>query len=116
MRQVGMLGSGFCRDAGGGAQGGTGQTVELGAVHRLSDSDPATSPTCHRIPGHPSAHQKDTGSLGGGEAFDAGGGHALSMWGIHHSRPEGGDGAAPGTNIPQPGAPWEAPDDGAVDN
>ena len=32
---------------------GAGQTVELGAVHCLSDGDPETSPTCYRIPGHP---------------------------------------------------------------
>ena len=90
--------------------------MEIGAVRRLSDGDPATSPTCHRIPGHPLEHRKDTGRLGGGEAFDAGGRHVASVWGITHRRPEGGYGGAPGTNISQPGALQEAPDDGAVDN
>ena len=90
--------------------------MELGAFHHLSDGDPAMSPTCHCIPGYPSLHWKETGRLGGGEAFDVGGRHIASVWGIPHCRPEGGHGGAPGTNIPQPGAPWEAPDGGAVDN
>ena len=35
---------------------------------------------------------------------------------IPHRRPEGGDGGAPVANIPQPGAPWEAPDNSEVDH
>ena len=89
--------------------------MELGAVHRLSDGDPATRLTCHRIPGHPSAHRKAAGLLGRGEAFHAGGGHAAIVQGIYHRLPKGGDGGALGTNLPQPGAPWEALDGGAVD-
>ena len=90
--------------------------MEIGAVHRLSEGDPATSLICHRIPGHLLAHRKETGRLGGGGSFDAGGGHVASVWGIPHRRLEGGDVRAPGTNIPQPSAPWEALDSGAVDN
>ena len=83
--------------------------MELGA------SDPATSPTCHRISGHPPAHRKAAGRLGGGEAFHASRGHAANVRGISHRCPEGGDGGAPVTNVSHPGAPWEAPDGGAVD-
>ena len=89
-----------CQDARGVAQGGARQTVELRVVYSLSDRDTATSPTCHRIPGHLSAHQKETGRLGGGEAFNTGGGHIAIVWGIPHCRPEGGDIRTPGTNIP----------------
>ena len=53
--------------------------MELGAVHRLSDGDPAMSSTCNRIPGHTLGHRKETGRLGGGEAFDAGGRHVASV-------------------------------------
>ena len=60
-------------DAEGGAPAGAGQTMELVAVHHLSDGDPATILTCHHIPGHLLAHRKDTERLGLGEAFDAGG-------------------------------------------
>ena len=99
---IGRVGSGFVRTLG----------VELS----LSDGDPATIPTCHRIPGHMLAYRKETGCLGVGAAFHAGGGHAASVWGIYHRCPEGGGGGAPGTNVPQPGAPWEALDGSAVDN
>ena len=51
-----------------------------------------------------------------GKRFHAGGGHATSVWEISHRLSEGGDGGAPGTNIPQPGAPWKSLDGGAVDN
>ena len=44
---------------------GAGQTVEIGAVHRLPDSDPATSSTCHRIPSNPTTDRKAAGLLGG---------------------------------------------------
>ena len=43
---------------------GAGQKLELGAVHHLPDSDPATSLTCHRIPRNPTADIKATGHLG----------------------------------------------------
>ena len=35
---------------------------------------------------------------------------------VPHCHPEIGDGGAPVANIPQPGAPGEAPDGGEVDN
>ena len=41
--------------------------MELGAVHRISDGDPATRTSCHRIPGDPPANRKTAGRLGGGE-------------------------------------------------
>ena len=41
--------------------------MELGAVHRLSDGDPAMSPSCQRIQGNPPANLKATGRLGGGK-------------------------------------------------
>ena len=90
--------------------------MELGAVYLLSYGDPATRPTCHRIPGHPSAYREETGRLGGEEALDSGGRHVASVWGIPYRRPEGGDGGTPGKKIPQPGALREAPDGGAMDN
>ena len=90
------VGRRFVRTLGEELKGGAGQTVELGAVHRLSDGDPATSPSCQQIPGHLSAHRKAAGRLGGEEAFHAGRGHAASVRRILHFRPEGGDGGSPG--------------------
>ena len=87
-------------DSRGRAQGGAGKTVEHGAVHRLSDGDLATSPTCHCIPGHLSEHRKETGSLGGGESRDAGGRHVTDVRGIPYRHSEGRDGGAPGTRRP----------------
>ena len=46
-------------------RGGAGQTVELGAVHLLSDGDPATSPTFHHIPCHQTENREATRRLGG---------------------------------------------------
>ena len=70
--------------------------MELGAVHRLSDSDPVTSPSCHRIPGNPPANRKAAGHLGGGKTRNSGRGHAVSVRGVTNRRPEGGDGRTPG--------------------
>ena len=47
----GKVGPQFVGTVGGGDEGGALQTVELRAVHCLPDSDPATSPSCHCIPG-----------------------------------------------------------------
>ena len=42
---------------------GTGQTVELGAVHCLSDGDPETILLRHRIPSNPTEDQEEAGRL-----------------------------------------------------
>ena len=72
----------------------------LGAVHRLSDGDPATSLSCHRIPGDLPANRKAAGRLGGGKTRNAGRGHAVSVREVANRRPEGGDGGATGPNVP----------------
>ena len=89
-----------CWDAGGIFKGGVGQTVELGAVHRLSDGDPAMIPSCNCIPGNPPANRKAAGRLGGGKSFHSVRGHAASVRGVSNRRPEGGDGGAPSSNLP----------------
>ena len=64
-RQVVRSGDTFCVDTGGRAARGEGQIVELGAVNRLPDGDPAIIPTCHRYPRNPTADRKAYGCLGG---------------------------------------------------
>ena len=91
------------------------RTVELGAVHCLSDGDPATSPTCHHIPCHQMEDQEAPKHLGGRKKCHAGRGYCVHVRRVPHCRPERGDGRAPGANVPQPGAPQEAPDGGEVD-
>ena len=80
--------------------------VELGAVHRLPDGDPATSPPRHHIPCDPAPDREEVGCLGARQAFNACRGHPQVLRGLSDRRPERGDGGAPGTDIPQPGAPW----------
>ena len=61
--------------------------MELRAVHRLSDGDPATSLSFYRIPGDPLAHLKAAGQLGGGQTRDAGQKHIVRMQGVPYRRP-----------------------------
>ena len=54
---------------------GTGQTVELRAVHRLPDGNPATSQTCNCTPRNPTEDRKEAGRLEGRPPQDARGRH-----------------------------------------
>ena len=47
---------------------------------------------------------------------NVGGGHTDNVRRVTHCRLERGDGGAPGTNLPQPGVPREAPGGGEVDH
>ena len=53
--------------------------------------------------------------MGGEKTRNAGRGHAASVRVVPNRFPEGGDGRAPGSNLPYPGDPWEALDGGAGD-
>ena len=67
-----------------------GQTVELRAVHRLSDGDPATSPTCHRIPSNPTKDREATERLEGRAPRDVGGGDPVYVRTIPNRRMQRG--------------------------
>ena len=54
--------------------------------------------------------------LGGGQTCHAGRGYSAHVRRVPHRRPERGDSVAPGTTVPQPGAPQETPDGGEVDH
>ena len=95
---------------------GAGHTVELGAVHRLTDGDTAMSPTCHRIPRHTIVDREVPGRLGGRQIRNAHGGHPAQVYKVPHHCPQGGVGEALGTNVSQPGALGEATDGSAMDN
>ena len=78
---------------------GSGQTVELGAVYCLPDGDPATSPTCHRIPRNPTEDRKAAGRLGGRPPWDACGGHHAHVRIVPNHCPQGGVQCAPGSDF-----------------
>ena len=65
----------LCGGTGGRSAWGTGQTVELGAVHCLSEGDSATSPTCHRIPSNLTEDREANWRLGGRVPQDVDGGY-----------------------------------------
>ena len=64
--------------------------VELGAVHRLSDSDTEMSPSCHRIPVNMTEDLEEAGRLGGRVLWDAGGGYPVHVCAIPNLRPQRG--------------------------
>ena len=84
--------------------GGAGPALELGAVHRLPDGDPTTSPPRHRISCDQTPDGEAARVLGGRQACNPCRRHPQVVRGIPNRRPEGGDGGAPGSDLPQPGA------------
>ena len=64
----------------------TGQTVELGAVHRLLDSDPTKIPSRYLIPINPSKYREEAGRLGGRSPWDFGGGDPAHVCAIPDRR------------------------------
>ena len=90
--------------------------MELRAIHRLPDGDPASSPACHRIPRHLTADRKAAGRLGVRKLWDACGGHPAHVRTVPNRHPQGGVRGAPVSDFSHPGALREAADGGEVDH
>ena len=109
-------GEALCQHLGEGDEGGAGQAVELGALHRLSDGGGPEGPPCHSIPGYLEKNWETPRCVGGGPVRDASEGHAEVIHLVPHCRPPGRNRRAQGQDLSWLGAPRYTPDGGEVDH
>ena len=84
-------------------------------VHRLTDGDPTTIPTCHCIPINLTTDRKSAGRLRGRPPQDACGRHPAHVRTVLNLCPKGGFRGSKGLDFSHTGATREAADGGAVD-
>ena len=64
--------------------------MEIGAVHRLSDSDPTKSPSCQLIPRNNLEDREEDVCLGGRAPWDVGRGYSAQVRAILHRHKQRG--------------------------